>query len=119
MPDNMFRDIPQAAGDREKETFEDLLTRPGLRIERIVSTGQASPPGFWYCQPQNEWVLVLQGSAGLQIENETEVRIMKSGDFVNIPSLCRHRVEWTDPDETTIWLAIHYDEDRDKEAGEA
>jgi len=29
------------------ECVDTLLARPGLRLERIVSYGQASPPGFW------------------------------------------------------------------------
>ena len=41
--------VPEAA-----ERLEILLAQPGLRIERIVSSGQASPPGFWYDQPETE-----------------------------------------------------------------
>jgi len=118
MPDNMFTDFPDGAFNRQAETFERLLTQPGVRIERIISTGQSSPPDFWYCQPQSEWVLVLQGSAGLRLKDETEARVMKAGDFVNIPAFCKHRVEWTDAKETTVWLAVHYGEERTKdEAG--
>jgi cupin 2 domain-containing protein len=119
MPDNIFTDIPEAARNGEGEAFEELLTRPGIRIERIISTGQASPTGFWYCQTHDEWILILQGSAGLRFDTETDVRILKAGDFVNIPSLCRHRVEWTEQNGTTIWLAIHYGEKTLNEAGEA
>lgn len=116
MTENMFTHFPQAALNKEDETFEALLTRPDVRIERIISTGQSSPPGFWYCQPQSEWVMVLQGSAGLLMENESDVRVMKAGDFVNIPSQCRHRVEWTDADHPTIWLAVHYGLDAGEQA---
>ncbi|WJV64996.1 cupin domain-containing protein [Pectobacteriaceae bacterium CE70] len=120
MTTNLLTNFPEAALGREAETFEVLLTRPDIRIERIISTGQSSPPGFWYCQPQSEWVTVLQGSARLQFENESDARVMKTGDFVNIPALCRHRVEWTDPKEPTIWLAVHYSVDAPpNEAGEA
>lgn len=111
MPDNIFTDFPDQALSREAETFEALLTQAGVRIERIISTGQSSPPGFWYCQPQNEWVIVLQGSACLQLEGETEERVLRVGDFVNIPAFCKHRVEWTDFNETTIWLAVHCGEE--------
>lgn len=118
MPNNMFSDIPAATCGEAGETFEDLLIRPGVRIERIISTGQCSPAGFWYCQPHNEWVLVLQGAAGLKFEAEAEVRILRTGDYVNIPPLCRHRVEWTEQNEITIWLAIHFGEETPEEAGE-
>ncbi|RJT43993.1 cupin domain-containing protein [Rahnella woolbedingensis] len=118
MVTNLFSHFPISAQDGKEETFELLLTRPDIRIERIISTGQASPPGFWYSQPRSEWVTVLQGSAGLKFENETEVRVINSGDFVNIPALCRHRVEWTSADEPTVWLAIHYGEETQMGEGE-
>jgi cupin 2 domain-containing protein len=118
MVTNLLRDFPVNAQEGNEETFESLLMKPDMRIERIISTGQASPPGFWYSQPQSEWVAVLQGSAALKFENEKEVRVLNSGDFINIPALCRHRVEWTSADEPTIWLAIHYAEETSKTAGE-
>lgn len=105
---NLFRDFPAAAQNGNAETFEALLTQPNLHIERIVSTGQASPPDFWYCQTQGEWVIVLQGSAGLQLEGEAQERHLQVGDFVEIPAGCRHRVNWTDSRGPTVWLAVHY-----------
>jgi cupin 2 domain-containing protein len=104
--ENIFRDIPLGAAQEE---MEPLLARPGLRIERIVSTGQASPPGFWYDQPQDEWVIVLRGAAGLLIEGEAERRL-GPGDFAFLPARRRHRVAWTSPDEPTVWLAVHFGE---------
>lgn len=106
---NLFGHFSEAAERGEQETFEDLLSRPDVRIERIVSTGQASPPGFWYSQPQGEWVMVVQGAAGLQIEHEEQERVLRAGDFINLPAQLRHRVNWTSRDEPTIWLAVHYD----------
>ncbi|HEY9130673.1 MAG TPA: cupin domain-containing protein [Dyella sp.] len=108
MSANLFENYLPAVGNAQGETFEDLLGRPDVRIERIVSTGQASPPDFWYCQPQGEWVVVLRGSAGLWIEGEEAPRVLHPGDFVDLPPQCRHRVEWTDPDMPTVWLAVHY-----------
>ena len=67
---NIFADLPAASAE---EQLTDLFARPGLRIERIVSTGQASPPGFWYDQAHDEWVILLQGSAGLAIDGEAEM----------------------------------------------
>lgn len=104
---NLFEALPSSA--LAEEQFLPLLAQPGLKIERIVSTGQASPPGFWYDQPGGEWVALLQGEAGLHFEGEAEPRRLAPGDFVHIPPHLKHRVAWTATDQTTVWLAIHYD----------
>lgn len=104
MPDNLY--APPAVSDGE--VFTDLLRRPGLRIERIVSTGQCSPPDFWYDQAEGEWVAVLQGEARLRFADEAEARHLRAGDFVAIAPHRRHRVDWTPADRTTIWLAVFY-----------
>ncbi|MBE0623553.1 MAG: cupin [Burkholderiales bacterium] len=101
---NLYDELLPDAGP---EQFVELLSRPGLRIERIVSSGQASPPGFWYDQPQGEWVLLLQGEASLAFEDEPASRRLKPGDFVDIAPHRRHRVESTAA--PTFWLAVHYD----------
>jgi cupin 2 domain-containing protein len=93
--------------DASAERFEELLALPGVRIERIVSYGQASPPDFWYDQPQGEWVLLVDGGAGLQFEDEAAPRSLQPGDYVWIAPHRRHRVIWTAPGRATIWLAIH------------
>lgn len=105
MLSNLFDALPALSAP---EQFTELLARPGLRIERIVSSGQASPPGFWYDQPDGEWVLVLQGEARLRFADEDEPRQLKAGDFIDIAPHRRHRVEWTTPEQQTIWLAVHY-----------
>lgn len=88
------------------ELVTTLLEAANLRIERIVSHGHASPDGFWYDQDEHEWVVVLQGAGRLMFEDETVA--LKPGDCLNIPARKKHRVEWTTPDEPTIWLAIFY-----------
>ncbi|PYC20542.1 cupin domain-containing protein [Pseudomonas mosselii] len=107
MPDNLFTALPPLAPDAD-EQFTDLLRRAGLRIERIVSSGQASPPGFWYDQAEGEWVVVLSGSAGLRLEHEAHTRVLRPGDYLDIPPRCRHRVEWTEAGVATVWLAVFY-----------
>lgn len=102
---NLLSDLPAAA---EHEHFEPLLRQPGLIIERIVSHGQSSPAGFWYDQPQGEWVTVLSGWTELQLEGEAEPRRLNAGDWMNLPPHQRHRVEATAPNEATVWLAVHY-----------
>ena len=90
------------------EVATELVAMPDLRIERIISTGQASPPGFWYDQPRAEWVLLVEGTAGLRFEGEAGIRVLRKGDHLHIPAHRRHRVEWTEPGATTIWLAVHH-----------
>lgn len=98
----------QVATDRSAEQFDRLLLRSSTRIERIVSSGQASPPGFWYDQDDGEWVVLLAGEARLVIEGEQVARTLRPGDWVDLPPHCRHRVDWTSPDSETVWLAVHY-----------
>jgi cupin 2 domain-containing protein len=100
---NFLRNLPDA---RAGEAADTILAAPGLRIERIVSLGQRSPPGFWYDQPQAEWVLLLQGAARLRFADEKEDRVLGPGDWVHIAAHRRHRVEWTDPATLTVWLAV-------------
>ena len=94
--------------DGGQEVIEAILVSPHVRIERIVSHANASPEGFGYDQEESEGVLVVQGRARLQFENEPDTRTMGPGDYVHIPAHTRHRIEWTTPAEPTIWLAIFY-----------
>jgi cupin 2 domain-containing protein len=102
---NLFADLPDRLA---QEQIAALLAAPNLRIERIVSIGHCSPPGDFYDQEWAEWVVVLQGSARLLFEGDAEPKLLKPGDYVHIPPHARHRVEWTDPQRPTVWLAIHY-----------
>jgi cupin 2 domain-containing protein len=99
-----------AHGDGQKERISALLEARDVRIERIVSLGQKSPPGVWYEEPWAEWVVVLAGSAGLRFEGEADVKVLSEGDYILIPARVKHRVEWTSKDHATIWLAVHYPE---------
>ncbi|WNG55008.1 cupin domain-containing protein [Archangium gephyra] len=92
----------------EQETFEPLLPDNGVLIERIISTGQASPPGHWYDQERDEWVVLLQGRAKLVWEDGRS-RELGPGDHVFLPAHERHRVEWTSREPPCIWLAVHGD----------
>jgi cupin 2 domain-containing protein len=101
---NLFAKLPTPSAEEE---ITNLLTLPGARVERIVSTGQASPEGYWYDQAWTEWVVVLSGSAALLMEGEDSPRILQPGDYVEIPPHVRHRVEWTEAGAQTVWLAVH------------
>ena len=103
--DNLFARLPPSSAPEEE--FRQLLAQPGLRIERIVSRGHASPKDFWYDQEQDEWVLLVQGAARLAFADGDEVRL-GSGDWLLIPAHRKHRVAWTVPEAETVWLAVHY-----------
>jgi len=107
MPLTLVNLLTPPVADQVEEIFETLLQRPGLKVERIISSGQATPPGEWYDQDWDEWVLLLSGSADLLIEGEPDARRLSPGDSLLLPAHCRHRVEWTDPNGQTVWLALH------------
>lgn len=93
--------------DPGAEELSTLIEEPGLKIERIVSQGQASPNGFWYDQEFDEWVLLLAGSAALRLDGESADRVLAPGDHLFIPAHRKHRVAWTDAASATVWLAVH------------
>ena len=105
---NIFDAMPKSLPDEE---FVDLLSRPGVRIERIVSRGHVTPEGKWYDQSEGEWVMVVRGAARLLIEGEAEERALETGDHLYLAPHVRHRVTWTDPDQETIWLAVFLDDE--------
>ena len=103
--ENLFQGLIKPGA---KEIFDILLETGNLRLERIVSKGQSTPHGEWLSQDQDEWVVLLQGAATLSFETDKRQLNMQPGDYVNIAAHCRHRVEWTDSNSKTVWLAIHY-----------
>ena len=90
------------------ELVEVLAGKRKTRIERIVSRGHRSPPGFWYDQELSEFVLLLEGKAEILFAGEDEPVRLEAGDYLTIPPRCRHRVERTAPGRDTIWLAVHF-----------
>jgi cupin 2 domain-containing protein len=99
--------LAASSGQTDAEVIEVLAQHAGIRIERIVSTGQASPPGFWYDQPDDELVVLLAGSAVLRFEDDENRFDLAPGDWVEIPAHVRHRVEFTQAEPPTVWLAVH------------
>lgn len=95
-----------AAGRPDRETIDVLLARPGARVERIVSAGQATPLGQWYDQPGDEWVALLAGRATLRLHGGALLEL-GPGDWLLIPAHVRHRVEATSADPPCVWLAVH------------
>jgi cupin 2 domain-containing protein len=101
---NLFDDL---AGSSENEEFRQLVSRPGARIERIVSHGNFTAPTKPYDQDHDEWVLLLSGSASLWVDGDGE-RDLHPGDYVLIPAHRRHRVTRTAENQPTVWLAVHF-----------
>lgn len=108
MARNLFTDIPPKLAD---ELVEIVAQGRGVRIERIVSTGHASPPDFWYEQEEAEWVAVLQGEAQLTFDDDPSPTQLQPGDYVFISAGRKHRVDWTSENRPTIWLAVFFCED--------
>lgn len=90
-----------------EEIFEEIVQSENIKIERIISCGQSSPESGWYDQEKSEWVMVLEGKAILEFEGGNEVELGKN-DFITILPHQKHKVKWTDPEQKTIWLAVHY-----------
>ena len=102
---SLFDSVPS---ELPEELFSTLLQTENFRLVRIVSTGQATPDGEWLDQDENEWVLVLRGGAKISFSDNGGDKALGPGDSLHIPAHVRHRVEMTDPDQSTIWLALHY-----------
>lgn len=95
---NLFLDAkPSVRGEK----FETLLTHKNLVVERIVSSAETEP--VEYVQAQDEWVLLVQGTARLRMAGE--VLALKAGDYLFIPAGIPHRVESTS--NGALWLAVH------------
>ncbi len=101
---NIFASIPQRL---DQELVEILHENKDVCIERIISKGHTSPDSGWYDQPKNEWVMVLKGEAVITFQDEPEIRLA-AGSYIDIAAHKKHRVSWTDPNNETIWLAVHY-----------
>jgi cupin 2 domain-containing protein len=102
---HFWRGLPPALPDEISQT---LLSGRDFRMERIVSHGQHSPPGFWYDQHEHEWVLLLEGAAMLRFEDGDRLLHLAPGMHAHIAAHERHRVEWTAPGVNSVWLALFY-----------
>jgi cupin 2 domain-containing protein len=102
---NIFADLPKI---KKREVFQVLIKDKKLRLERIISTGQVTGEGHWLKQKHNEWVVLLKGKAVLRFWGKKELLRLKQGEYVFIPKNLKHRVEWTDPDQKSVWLALHF-----------
>jgi cupin 2 domain-containing protein len=101
---NLFDNLPKAQKD---ELFEEILSTENIRVERIISDGQKSPAGFWYDQEENEFVVLMQGSAVIEFEDGETVNL-KAGDYLYLPAKMKHRINYTDEKIKTVWLALFF-----------
>ena len=99
---NLFAGVPDTLED---EQFTDLINAGAVRITRIVSTGQATD---WMVQEDDEWVMVVAGSATLEFSGHGQAVDMVRGDWCHIPAGERNRVAATDTNQPTVWLAVHF-----------
>jgi cupin 2 domain-containing protein len=95
---------------RIEECFIPIYSNQKIFIEKIVSFGQTTPENDWLEQDRSEWVALLQGEAEILFENDIHKVSMKRGDYIHIPSHCKHKVTFTSVDPPCIWLAVHFDE---------
>jgi cupin 2 domain-containing protein len=100
---NLF-DLPHPLPQQEQ--FDNLIPDMGVKIERIISTGQTTPQGEWYDQDRDEWVILLQGQATLAYQSGQTLSL-QTGDHILIPAHQKHRVTHTSTDPPCIWLAVH------------
>ena len=103
---NIYSNIPE---ELPNELFEEIIHNSSFKLERIISKGHATPEDQWYDQAEHEWVILLKGSAGIAIEGQAEIVVLKPGDYIDLPAHLKHRLEWTDPATETVWLALHYE----------
>ena len=103
---NFWADLP--SGSDGEEVLEEILKSENVRIERIISSGQISPENFWYDQPENEWVILLQGEAIIDFMDGVETRL-KNGDYLFLPAHQKHRVLYSSKEPPCIWLAVFWE----------
>ncbi|MCX7798111.1 MAG: cupin domain-containing protein [Melioribacter sp.] len=100
-------DIDNSKEKLKEEFIQNILITKNFRIERIISECHSTPEGYWYDQPENEFVLLLKGSAEILLEDNTLIK-MQEGDYIIIPAHIKHRVEKTDAKQKTFWLTLFY-----------
>ena len=106
MKKNIFEGVPENL-ELSEEFIDKIINTENLIIKRIISKGHKSPKGEWYDQDKNESVLLIKGSARLAYEDGEKISL-KEGDHINIPAHTKHRLDWTDPEQDTVWLLVYY-----------
>ena len=102
---NIFKNFKKLKDDFY-EIEEDLIFMKDARLARIKSCGQVSAEGFWYEQPEDEWVMVLDGEGELEWQDGRK-KLLRAGDYLFLPAFEKHRVCYTSQQPPCIWLAIY------------
>lgn len=98
--------------DGLEEELVTILHEDGhVRVERIVSTGQRSPDGFWYDQDEDEWLTLVQGESVLLVEGRTIC--LQAGDTYFLSAHQRHSVESTTAEPPCIWICVFIKQEDD------
>ena len=103
---NFWADLP--AFPQKEEIIDEIFSHEKVRIERIVSSGQTSPEEFWYDQAENEWLILLAGSAEIVLMAPDEIITLKTGNSYFISAHRKHRVSWTNLEKSTVWLTVFF-----------
>ena len=103
---NIFKDPP--LNEFQPESFETLVKTMAIHIERIVTNPHFQAPGQWFDQENDEWVLLAEGEAEIELITG-EIIKLKKGDYFLIPSLMRHRLYSVSNNPGCVWLGIHAD----------
>jgi cupin 2 domain-containing protein len=101
---NLFAQIPD---DFSVEKFNTIFEDNDLKIERIISNGHATAKNQWLVEDRDEWVVLIQGAAKLVFQERSQAIDLKPGDYIFIKAYTKHRVDWTDTKQKTLWLAVH------------
>jgi cupin 2 domain-containing protein len=83
------------------EHIEEAIHIGGVAIEQILS-GEVDKP-VDYDQDQDEWVVLLEGTAELEMNGERV--LLEQGDWVLLPRRIPHRLIRTT--QGTNWIAVH------------
>jgi len=90
-----------------EEIFEEIIQGNTFKMERIISPHLPKGDSKWYNQRNNEYVILLQGEAKIELV-DSEIISLKKGDGFLIKSFTKHRVAYTSKNPLAIWLTIHY-----------
>lgn len=104
-PSNLLNQLKPQLG---KERHRLIHSGPNWRLELIHSSDASSSSGYWYDQPEHEWITLLRGSATLLLKDPDESLDLSVADQVHLVPHRLHRVERTDPPPGTVWLALFW-----------
>jgi cupin 2 domain-containing protein len=92
---------PSADAPAVGERIEELTRLGGVVVEQILSGAMAAAVD--YDQDHDEWVVLLDGGATLEVGDESLDLV--AGDWLLLRAHVRHRLVATMPG--TTWLALH------------